>query len=284
MRAFDPEVVDAVWAAIEPLLPVRNETHPLGCHRPRIPDRACFEVMLVRLVTGRSWEDAERLCDKVVSDTTARARRDEWVEAGVFEQVAEEALSGYDKIVGLDLSEVAIDASVHKAPGQGEGTGANPTDRGRSGWKWSLATDFAGVPLGWAIGAANRHDQILLAPTLAAVAARGLELDVETVHLDRGYDASTVRETLRGFGINDACIARRRTTAAPKKKTFAPRGLRWPVERTNSSLANFGQLRRNTDRKIAHRLAQFALVVVLLITAKLIDWRNRWSPGCVPIR
>jgi len=30
-------------------------------------------------------------------------------------------------------------------------------------------------------------------------------------------------------------------------------GLRWPVERTNSWLSNYGQLRRNTDRKTAHR-------------------------------
>ena len=52
MRRFDPEVVDTVWAGIEPLLPIHSETHPLGCHRPRLPDRDCFEVMLVRLVTG----------------------------------------------------------------------------------------------------------------------------------------------------------------------------------------------------------------------------------------
>jgi hypothetical protein len=31
-------------------------------------------------------------------------------------------------------------------------------------------------------------------------------------------------------------------------------------------------------------LAQFALVVTLLITAKLIDWRNRWMPELSPIR
>jgi hypothetical protein len=54
--------------------------------------------------------------------------------------------------------------------------------------------------------------------------------------------------------------------------------MRWPVERTNTWLVNFGQLRRNTDRKIDHRLAQMALAIILLITAKLIDWRNRWSP------
>ena len=48
-------------------------------------------------------------------------------------------------------------------------------------------------------------------------------------------------------------------------------GLRWPVERTNSWLSNFGQIRRNTDRKAAHRLAQFALAIVFIIVAKLIE-------------
>ncbi|MCU1495961.1 MAG: hypothetical protein JWO62_3725, partial [Acidimicrobiaceae bacterium] len=74
----------------------------------------------------------------------------------------------------------------------------------------------------------------------------------------------------------------KRGSKEPAKKQ--PMGLRWPVERTNSWLSNFGQLRRNTDRKIAHRLAQLALAVVFLLTAKLIDWRNRWSPDLSPIR
>ena len=84
MRALDPEVVDAVWAAVEPLVPRPNsENHPLGCHRPRVSDRECSEAMLIRLVTGCSWVDAERLVGSAVSDTTLRARRDEWQEAGV---------------------------------------------------------------------------------------------------------------------------------------------------------------------------------------------------------
>lgn len=33
-------------------------------------------------------------------------------------------------------------------------------------------------------------------------------------------------------------------------------GLRWSVERTSSWLSNYGQLRRNTDRKTIHRLTQ----------------------------
>ena len=38
MRALDPEIVAVVWAAIEPLVPVPIDTHPLGCHRQRTPD------------------------------------------------------------------------------------------------------------------------------------------------------------------------------------------------------------------------------------------------------
>ena len=92
MRALDPEVMDAMWAAAEPRLPVGGGDHPLGCHRPRISDRVCFEGIVIRLLTGCSWVTAERLLGGAVSDTTLRARRDEWIAAGVFDELAAEAL------------------------------------------------------------------------------------------------------------------------------------------------------------------------------------------------
>jgi transposase len=284
MRALDGEVVDVIWRTVEPLIPVRVDTHPLGCHRRRKSDRACFEVIVVRLATGCSWHDAERLCGSEVSDTTVRSRRDEWIAAGVFDTVAGEAIGGYDRIIGLDLSDVAVDGSLHKAPAGGEGTGANPTDRGKLGWKWSILTDTVGIPIGWTIDGANRNDSVLLAPTLDDAAGRGLLAEIDTLWLDRGYDSQVTRERLAERGIDDAVIAkkRKRNSAAPKKNQ--PMGLRWPVERTNSWLSNFGQLRRNTDRRTRHRLAQFALAVAFLLAAKLIDWRNRWSPTISPIR
>src|ERR1035437_5894653 len=36
--------------------------------------------------------------------------------------------------------------SLHKAPCGGEGTGPNPTDRAKIGWKWSVATDLLADP------------------------------------------------------------------------------------------------------------------------------------------
>ncbi|MBA3876936.1 MAG: hypothetical protein C0498_08370, partial [Anaerolinea sp.] len=77
-------------------------------------------------------------------------------------------------------------------------------------WNWSVATDRAGIPIGWAIDAANRHDPKLLAPTLAAVGARGLLAEVETLHLDRGYDSAVARATCAEHGLADVVCARKR--------------------------------------------------------------------------
>ena len=77
---------------------------------------------------GCSWQSAEALLGWRVSDTTLRSRRDEWVAAGVFELIAAEAIAAYDRIVGLDLDDVCVDGSTHKASCGGHGTGKSPVD------------------------------------------------------------------------------------------------------------------------------------------------------------
>jgi transposase len=283
MRALELEVVDAIWAAIEPLIPPVRDHHPLGCHRPRVADRLCFWGILIRLVTGCSWVSVEAILERRVSDTTLRARRDEWIAAGVFDQLREDAMHAYDRIIGLDLGEVALDGSLHKAPCGGEGTGINPTDRAKLGWKWSIAVDANGIPIGWAIDGANRNELNLLGPTLDDVARAGLLAEIDTMHLDRGYDYPKTRRHLASFGLDDLNIQHRAPNGATEKRPLEL-GLRWVVEGTNSWLSNYGQLRRNTDRRTRHRHAQLCFVTALLITAKLIDWRNRWSPDSRPIR
>ena len=148
--------------------------------------------------------------------------------------------------------------SLHKAPCGGEGTGPNPTDRAKIGWKWSVATDLLGIPIGWVIDGANRGDSILLEPTLQAVADRGLLLDIETLHLDRGYDSALTTQRCHGLGLTDIVCAKKKRKGEAKIKKPLTLGLRWPVERTNSWFSNFGQLRRNTDRFSKQRLGQSA--------------------------
>jgi transposase len=277
MLALNARVVDAVWAAVLPLLPPRPpDRHPLGCHRRRIPDRDCFEAILFRLVTGCSWDVAGRLGRG--SETTLRARRDQWLAAGVFDQLVEQAIKAYDRIIGLDLDDIAVDGSLHKAPMGGEGTGPNPADRAKRGWKWSIATDRHGTPIGWCIDGAQRQDCKLLGRTLSAVDQRGLLQDIGTLHLDRGYDYRFIREDCAAIGLHDVLIARRRRPGKGRHRTPTGRGLRWPVERTNSWLSNFGQLRRNTDRHSEQRLGQLALAITLILTIKLCKWADRWNP------
>lgn len=288
MLALDPRVVEAVWAAVEPRLPVAVDRHPLGCHRPRTPNRKCFFGILIRLVTGCSWDVAGRLSE--TSETTLRRRRDEWIAAGVFAELVEEAIDAYDRIIGLDVDEVALDASQHKAPGGGEGTGPNFTDRAKLGWKWSIVTEGAGIPIGWTVAGAHRNDAKLVAETLDAVAARGLLNEVGCVHFDRGYDYDFVRLECLERGVigniprrrprgrtndNRYRYGRRHHKHPPRR--FVARNHRWQVERTNSWLTNFGQLRRNTDRHPDHRVAALELAIALIVTVKLVKWSLRWN-------
>ncbi len=210
-RALDPEVGRVIWETIEPLLPPLERSHPLGCHRPRVPDEVCFRGILIRLVTGSSWVDIEAILGFAVSDTTLRARRDEWIDAGVFDRLATEALAAYDRLIELDLGVVALDGSIHKAPCGGEGTGKSPVDRGKLGWKWSVACDDAGISIGVAIDEANRNDLVLLESTLDAIEATGLLADIGILSLDRGYDYPVVRARLEARGLCDLDIQKRGT-------------------------------------------------------------------------
>jgi hypothetical protein len=157
-----------------------------------------FEELVQVLVFGCAYR---RIADGSCSATTLRRRRDEWIEAGAMDALEEIARDSYDRIVGLELSEIAVDCCITKAPCGGEGAGKSPVDRGKRGLKRSVAVDAGGIPLGCLTAPANRHDSPLLPGTLKRVEALGLLLDGARVHLDRGYDSDSTRERLRELGL-----------------------------------------------------------------------------------
>jgi transposase len=288
MLALKDDVVDAVWAALEPMLPVPIDRHPLGCHRPRTPNFVCFKGILIRLVTGCSWDVAGHLAGS--SESALRRRRDEWQAAKVFDKLVREALAAYDRIIGIDVEVAALDASIHKAPTGGEGTGPSFTDRGKRGWKWSLLTDGQGIPIGWTAAAANRNDAKLVADTLDDANARGLLAPLRCIYLDKGYDYDFVRDEATRRGLNfDIAKRRPRSPNGQRRETLSrgarhlkpaakrPPSPRWPVERTNSWLSNYGLLRRNTDRFIHHRRAALDLAIALTLVIKLVKHQKRWG-------
>ncbi len=138
--------------------------------------------------------------------------------------------------------------------------------------------------IGVAIDGANRNDVALLEPTLDAIDTHGLLADIELLSLDRGYDYPVVRDRLARRGLTEVDIQRRGTKPPPGTPHRLTLGLRWIVESANSWLSNYGQLRRSTDRKTIHRHTALTLATIVLMTCRLIDYRDRWSPTPTPTR
>ncbi len=117
MPALPPYIIEPIWEQFVVLLPRRDAEHPWGSHRPRIPDRVIFEKLVQVLVFGCAYR---RIADGSCSATTLRRRREEWIEAGAMDALEEIARDSYDRIVGLELSEIAVDCCITKAPCGGE--------------------------------------------------------------------------------------------------------------------------------------------------------------------
>jgi transposase len=198
-RARQPYIIEPIWEQFSALLPERKIDHPLGCHRRRIPDRVVFEKLVEILVFGCAYW---RIADGSCSESTLRRRRNEWIELGLMEQLRETSLDAYDRLIGLELGDVAVDGCATKAPCGGEKAGRNPVDRGKGGIKRSTAVDASGIPLGTVTAPANHHDSPLLGETLDAVAeSLGGVPERASVHLDRGYDSGITRERLQERGL-----------------------------------------------------------------------------------
>ena len=267
MPAIPPYIIEPIWQQLSALLPRTQTDHPLGCHRSRIPDRVVFEKLVQVLVFGCAYE---RIADESCSATTLRRRRDEWIEAGSMETLKELTLESYDRIIGLELFEVAIDCCITKAPRGGQKAGKSPVDRGKQGIKRSVAVDAEGIPLGVIAAPANRHDSPLLSETLDTV---GELPEQASVHLDRAYDSKVTRELLESRALIGAISEKGKP--APLQA-----GLRWMVERTNSWHNAHKKLVWCTERRAPVIDFWIAFSNVVIVVRRLIRkaWtRYRWE-------
>jgi transposase len=224
MPAIPSCIIDPIWDQFAELLPEKKVEHPLGCHNPRIPDRVVFDKLVQVLVFGCAYE---RIADESCSATTLRRRRDEWIASGVMRRLQQIVLDAYDWMIGLDLSDVAVDCCITKAPCGGQKAGKSPVDRGKGGIKRSMVVDAKGIPLGAIAAPANRHDSPLLEETLDTMEIVGELPERMSVHLDRGYDSKLTRERLKELGLGWEISGKGKP--APFWATN-----RWVVERTSS--------------------------------------------------
>ena len=117
MPALPPYLIEPIWQQFSALLPEREVNHPLGCHRPRIPDRVILEKLVQILEFGCAYR---RIAEEGCSAAAIRDRRDEWIELGVIDALRSAVLEAYDRFIGLELSEVAVDCCITKALVEGK--------------------------------------------------------------------------------------------------------------------------------------------------------------------
>src|SRR3982750_924884 len=106
----------------------------------------------------------------------------------------------------------------------GDLTGPNPTDRGKRGTKYHIATDGDGVPVACAATAANVDDT--LAFERLFLGAFAVMARIRTVFADKGYDAEHPRPRSRASGPEPLIHKR----GQPRGSGLGKR--RWPVERS----------------------------------------------------
>jgi transposase len=257
-------LLEPIWDQFAALLPERPAvapTHPLGCHRRRVPDRVVFEHVVAALVHGSGYE---RIASPGCSDRAIRRRLQAWAAAGLSARLHALALRAYDRLIGLDLEDVAVDSCITKAPSGGEVAGRSPVDRGKRGLKRSVATEGSGIPLHLVAAGANRHDAPLLKPTLAGLDKLGGLPEEVLVHLDRAYDGDPTRALLDELGF-DGAIARKGVPAPVQV------GRRWVVERTHSWMNGYGKLRRCTEKRRAVVDFYLFLAAALVVVRRLIQ-------------
>ena len=127
-------IADALWAVLQPLLPVHVNRHRFGGGRPRVADRRCADAIFYVLRTGCQWGalDATDLCRR----STAHDRFQEWIAAGVFLKLWQAGVKQFDELQGIDWEWLSMDGAMTKAPFGGEKN--RPQSHG-SGQKWGQA-------------------------------------------------------------------------------------------------------------------------------------------------
>lgn len=270
MPAIASSIIEPIWVQFAALLPEHEETHPLGCHRPRISERVVFEKLVQVLVFGCGYE---RIADDSCSATTLRRRRDEWIASGAMQTLQRIVLEAYDWMIGLDLCEIAVDGCITKAPCGGEKAGRSPVDRGKQGIKRSTLVDGNGIPIGTIAAPANRHDSPLLDGTLDTMEILGALPEYISIHLDRGYDSKATRQKLADRGL---------LAQISEKGKPDPLGTtkRWVVERTNAWSNSYKKLVWCTERRRPVIDFWLAFSAVIITVRRLVreGWtRYRWE-------
>jgi transposase len=256
-----PLVSDELWQILVPLIPPRKPRRFRYPGRKPLDDRKALTGILFVLKTGIPWEQlpAEMGCG---SGMTCWRRLQHWNEVGVWAKLHQVLLARLDDAHLINWTRAAVDSTFARALGGVEGSGKNPTDRGRPGVKQHILVDANGVPLAGDVTPANVPEVKELLPLVDSCGPGDEEGEPrrrpQKVYGDRAYDSEPHREQLRKRNIEPK-TAKRNTDHGSGLGMF-----RWVVERTISWLHGFRKLRLVTEKTQEMQFAFFNLGLALI--------------------
>lgn len=270
------ELSDELWEKIEPLLPKpksrfrgrgRNRRHVGG--RPAADRRAVMAGILYVLRTGCQWNAAPK---EFGSGKTLHRYFQKWTRARLFKKMWKTGLLEYDQVKGIVWTWQAVDGAMTKAPLGGGATGPNPTDRAKCGTKRSLLCDGRGAPLGIAVSGAQRHDSMLLEPTLEAVVIpRPKPTQEHPQHLcaDQAYNGQPCEQTATAHGyILHRSSGKKTAQGTPVQRTPGKKARRWVVEVTHAWINRFRRLLVRWEKKTQNYLSMLYFACAIICWGK----------------
>lgn len=118
------------------------------------------------------------------------------------------------------------------------------------------------MPLGLAVGGANRVDFKLARPTIESIPVirpKPTKRKPQGLCLDKGYDYNEVRDLAVEFGYTAHIVARGEEAQAIKRRV-GYRARRWVVERTHSWMNRFRRILTRWEKKLENYVGLLHLV------------------------
>ena len=224
--------------------------HPRSSRRGHPPTATIRVLATLRrfLREGTPWRGLVATEDRA-SGSTLRRCLARWAETGLLAKVHAllvTMLRGHPNLI--------LDSCSVRAKRGGDLTGPNPTDRGKKGTKYHIATNGDGVPVACIATAANVNDT--LAFERLFLAAFAVMARIRTVFADKGYDAERHRELCHAFDVEPQIHKRGQPRGSGLGKH------RWPVERSNAWILE--------NRRLALRYDRLGFIIQSLLQAACI--------------
>lgn len=254
-KPYPSDVTDAEWEFLLPYLTLMRPDAPQRSHELR----EVFNALRYVVRTGCQW----RMLPNDLPDWTVayqQARR--WIQAGVFEEIAQDLRMILRLVEGREAQPTAaiLDARTMQSTPESGGRAGFDGAKKKNGSKVHAAVDTLGNLLALKVTAANEQER----EQVAELAARVQEVTggtVEIAFVDQGYTGESAAQQADDNGIKLEVV---RHTEAKRGFVLLPR--RWVVERTFGWLGRFRRLTRDYERLAQvlegwHWLAFLTLIV-----------------------